>query len=71
MRLKKLKLNADLLKSHLDVYNEKVAEQKRNREFTQSIIEKHNIDVSKPVELSNGERHVMSCTEDYNAYLTY
>ena len=70
-RLKKLKQDADLLKSHLQVYNEKMEEQKRCREFTQFIIEKHNIDTSKPVEVSNGEKHVMTCNEDYNAYLTY
>ena len=70
-RLKKLKQDADLLKSHLQVYNEKMEEQKRCREFTQFIIEKHNIDTSKPVEVTNGEKHVMTCNEDYNAYLTY
>lgn len=70
-RLKKLKQDADLLKSHLQVYNEKMEEQKKCREFTQFIIEKHNIDTSKPVEVSNGEKHVMTCNEDYNAYLTY
>lgn len=60
-----------MLKSHLQVYNEKMEEQKKCREFTQFIIEKHNIDTSKPVEVSNGEKHVMTCNEDYNAYLTY
>lgn len=71
LRLKKLKQNADMLKSHLEVYNEKMDEQKRNRELMKSIIKKHNIDVSKPVELSNGEKHIMTCNEDYSAYLTY
>ena len=60
-----------MLKSHLEVYNEKMEEQQRCREFTKFIIEKHGIDLSKPVQVTNGERHVMTCNEDYTAYLTY
>lgn len=48
-----------------------MAERKRLRDFNEFIIKKHKINLSKPVKLTNGKKHVISCNEDYSAYLTY
>jgi len=69
--MKKLKQDSDLLKSHLQVYNETMLEQKRQHEFKEHIIKKHNIDVSHPPEFKGGEKHIMNCNEDYEAYHTF
>ena len=71
-RLKKLKQNADLLKSHVQVYQEKMVEQKHSREFNQFLIDKYQIDIKlDEYKLSEGEVHIRNCDDDYLAYHTY
>ena len=60
-----------MLTSHLEVYKDKMAKQKKSDEFNKFIIDKHGIDLSKPPDIKGGDRHVMSCNEDYSAYLTF
>lgn len=60
-----------MLKSHLQVYKDMQSVKKASREFKEFIVEKHGIDLSKPPDLTGGERHVMSCNEDAKAYLTF
>ena len=48
-----------------------MAEQKHIREFMQEIIEKHEIDVDKEIELAPEMQHIMNCNDNYAAFHTY
>ena len=71
MKLKKLKQDANLLKSHVQIYKEQMAEQKHIRKQMRQIIEKHDINVQQVIERSKGEQYISKCNENYNAYHTY
>lgn len=46
-RLKKIKFDANMLKSHVQIYKEQMAQQKHIRRQLRQIIEKHQIDVDQ------------------------
>lgn len=60
-----------MLKSHVQIYKEQMAEQKHIRRQLRQIIEKHEIDVEQVIERSKGEQYISKCNENYNAYHTY
>ena len=60
-----------MLKSHVRVYDESMAEQKRIRENLAYIIEKHDIKVGQEIERLGGEQHISNCNDNYGAYQTY
>lgn len=70
-RLKKIKFDANMLKSHVQIYKEQMAQQKHIRRQLRQIIEKHEIDVDQVIERSGGEMYISKCNENYNAYHTY
>ena len=49
-RLKKIKQDANMLKGHVQVYNEQMAEQKHMREHIKFLIEKHDIRIDEEIE---------------------
>lgn len=52
-------------------HESKMLDSERCKEFKKFIIDKHKIDLSRPIEFTNGEKHVMSCSDDQNAYIAY
>ena len=66
-----MKQDAELLKSHVQVYQDSMAENKRLNEFMQFLIKKHQIDVEKDSERTAGAMHTYHANEDYLAFHTH
>ena len=66
IRMRKTKLDASMLKSHVQIYQKDMAERKRLREFMQYLIRKHKINTSEDaIERHGYVKHLERCNDDY------
>lgn len=70
-KLKKMKQDAHLLKSHVQVYNDGMAQNKRMKKFMEFLIKKHNIDVDREQLRCAGAQHTYNANEDMKAFHTH
>ena len=70
--MRKMKQDASMLKSHVQIYQKDMAERKRLREFMQFIIKKYKIDISEDaIQRQGHEKHLDKCDYDDHAYFTH
>lgn len=59
------------MKSHIQIYEQQMAEALANRKFMAYLIKKHKIDVTKQREMEDGNQHILNCSMNYKAFFTY